>query len=421
MFMKTGFSTNIYAQMEKALEASMEEKPSKEEYSIRDKYFPYIESFIPKSEKILFRYIATYEDRKSELLNTPYPLDVITFSAEGPDADIVYKCTQINKRELQEDIAKVPKAKSAIENAAFTPLQTVLLMIIRYYLITKQNDKAKAIYYYYGYSIYWSLFTTFLKPYGYKPREATMIYTVNDLTYKNILKKVGSVREWIRYNVQTPIENDSSYERLADFRNEDIRRVLEAVMVNMRSKIREVSSKYYENDEKKNVILTSTSMMDEQGTQRLDVSITSEADTLSQEFTGRFFASDINPNTVKRAVTLAKDASPKEIKVTLEEIKNHIPVEEVSLFYSSLFYLFLSSEDPKATSSTVKTFKFFMVMKDVFKKGNSNDINIVRIRELMDGWLERGSNTYRITSREATKTGYRRAIYYYFILSVAER
>ena len=79
--------------------------------------------------------------------------------------DIVFKCTQINQQELIEDMNKVPKSKSAIENASFTPLQVVLLMIIRYYMITKQKEKLKAIYYYYGYSIYWSLYGQFLKKY----------------------------------------------------------------------------------------------------------------------------------------------------------------------------------------------------------------------------------------------------------------
>jgi hypothetical protein len=407
--------------MEKACEAASSSKSKHDEYSLRNKYFPYIESFLPKTEHLLFQHIAKYEDKNSKLLNTPYPLDVITFSIKGPDSDIVYKCTQINQQELINDMDKVPKAKSAIENASFTPLQVVLLMIIRYYMITKQKSKLKAVYYYYGYSIYWSIYGQFLKKYGYAPREETMIYTINELTYKNILKKLGSVKEWIGYNVQTPIENDSSYERLADCRNEDIRRTLEAIIVNMRSKIREVSSKYYENDEKGNVMMVSRADLDDQGAQRLDVSVTTEADKLAQEFTGRFFMADVNMNTIKRATTLAKDASPKEIKVTLEEIKNKVPIEEVSLFYSSLFYLFLASDDPKATTANAKTFKFFMVMKDMFKKGNSTDINIVRVRELMDKWLERGSNTYRITNREATKTGYRRAIYYYFILSVSER
>jgi hypothetical protein len=414
-----GTNESKYDIMEKACEAASSSKSKHDNYSLRNKYFPYIESFLPKTEHLLFQHIAKYEDKNSKLLNTPYPLDVITFSIKGPDADIIYKCTQINQQELIDDMAKVPKAKSAIENASFTPLQVVLLMIIRYYMITKQKSKLKAVYYYYGYSIYWSIYGQFLKKYGYAPREETMIYTINELTYKNILKKLGSVKEWICYNVQTPIENDSSYERIADFRDEDIRRTIEAVITNMRSKVREVSSKYYEANENKDVLLKNISALDDQGSQRVDTSITSEAEVLAQQYTNSFFISDININTINRACVMAQDASPKEVKIALDDIKNNAPVNEIHSFYASLFYLYLASGDDKATVSSVKTLKFFVVMKDMFKKGNSTNVNILKIRDLMDKWLTRGSNTYRITNREATKTGYRRAIYYYFILSVS--
>lgn len=416
-----GREETIYDVMEKAYEASTNasKSTSYNEHSIRDKYFPYIESFLPKTEKLLFQHISKYEDKNSKLLNTPYPLDIITFSNKGPDFEIIFKCTQINYRELEKDIDKVPKAKSAIENAAFKPLQTVLLLIIRYYLITKQSDKLKAIYYYYGYSIYWSHYHDILKSKGYAPRKETMIYTVNELTMKNILKKEGSVKEWIRYNVQTPIENDSSYERLANCRDEDIRRVLEAVNVNMRSKIKEVSSKYFINYENNDVIMESIGALDDEGTQRVDESVTSEAEVLAQDFTNRFYMSNINMDTVNHAVFYAKDASAKEIKIALESIKNNVPVQEIQKLYSSLFYLFLTSGDPRASSSNVKTFKFFNVMRDVFKKGNSINVNIVTIRELVNKWLEQSLNIYRVTNREATKTNYRRAIYFYFVLTVS--
>ena len=419
-----GKNETIYDEMERAYEAASNVKNSNgyNEYSLRDKYFPYIESFLPKSERILFQYISKYEDRNSSNLNTPYPLDVIVFNINGEDADIVYRCTRINKDELIKDIAKVPKAKAAIENASLTPLQMVLLMIIRYYLVTKQPAKAKAIYYYYGYSIYWSIYNSFLKSKGYAPNKDTMIYTINELTYKNILKKIGSVKEWIGYNVQTPLENDTSYERLADFRDEDIRRTMEAIIVNMRSKIREVSSKYYENWENKDTILTSKQTIDigeDEEIETLDTSITAEAETLAQAFANDFFMADINVATTQRAATLAKDVSAKELKIALDKLKTDVPVEEIYDLYASLCYLYLASGEPGVSTSNVKSFKFFVVMKDMFKKGNSINVNILRIRDLINKWLEAGSNKYRITNREATKTGYRRAMYYYFILSIS--
>ena len=415
-----GKNETIYDEMERAYEAASSVKNSNgyNEYSLRDKYFPYIESFLPKTERVLFQYISRYEDRNSKNLNTPYPLDVVVFNINGEDCDIVFKCTKIDKDELIKDIANVPKAKSAIENASLTPLQMVLLMIIRYYLITKQPAKAKAIYYYYGYSIYWSIYNSFLKSKGYAPNKETMIYTINELTYKNILKKIGSVKEWIAYNVQTPLENDSSYERLADFRDEDIRRTMEAIIVNMRSKIREVSSKYYENWDKKDTLLTSKQSIDlgEEEVQTVDTSATSEAERFAQTFTNEFFMADINLAIVNQSAKLAKDVSPKELKITLDKVKSEVPVKEIYDLYASLCYLYLTSG---GTPSSVKSFKFFAVMKDMFKKGNSINVNILRIRDLINKWLEESSNTYRITQREATKTGYRRALYYYFILSIS--
>jgi len=420
-----GKNETIYDEMERAYEAVSTVKNSNgySEYSLRDKYFPYIESFLPKTERLLFQYISKYEDRNSFLLNTPYPLDVIVFNINGDDSDIIYKCTRINKDELIKDIAKVPKSKSAIENASLTPLQLVLLMIIRYYLVTKQKDKAKTIYYYYGYSIYWSIYNSFLKSKGYAPNKETMVYTVNELTYKNILKKIGSVKEWIGYNVQIPIENDSSYERLADFRDEDIRRTMEAIIVNMRSKIREVSSKYYANWENKETLLTSKQTIDvgEDEVQTEDTSITAEAEVLAQAFTNDFFVTDINTATANRAAMLAKDVSAKELKVALDKLRTDVPVNEIYSLYAALLYLYLTSGESGVSTSSIKSLKFFMVMKDMFKKGNSINVNIIKIRDLINKWLEDGSNVYRITNREATKTGYRRAMYYYFILSISQK
>ena len=62
-----------------ACEGSTVQHKFKEEYTLRDKYFPYVESFIPKTEKLLFRYIAQYEDKNADILNSPYLLKQLEF------------------------------------------------------------------------------------------------------------------------------------------------------------------------------------------------------------------------------------------------------------------------------------------------------------------------------------------------------
>ena len=97
---------------------------------------------------------------------------------------------------------------------------------------------------------------------------------------------------------------------------------------------------------------------------------------------------------------------------------NNAAPSEVQEFYSSLFYLYLSSGDSKATAESVRSLKFLAVMKDTIKKGNSNNVNIVKMREIMDKWLQQGSNTFRVTKREGTQNSYRKAVFFYFILCV---
>ena len=407
--------------MEEACEASSAGRIKhkfKEEYTIRDKYYPYIESFLPKTEHLLFRHIAKYEDAHADLINSPYPLDVITFKEEGDDADIIYKCTHINKSEITSDVKKVSaKINDGIEDkAAFQPLQIVMLLMIRYYLITNQKDKLHAIYYYYAYSIYWKRFNKQLKKYGYKPNENVMIYTVNELSYKYILKQLGSVKEWLRYMIQSSIENYP--DELAELCDEDISYILGQAWTDVRNKVVRVAEKYYEYYAKKEVILKSKGALDDQGTQRIDGSITAEVEALAQRYTSKFYMSEINVQILKQAAQLAKDASVSELKVSLDKIITDVPSSELHEFYASLFYIYLTSEDAKATVDSIKSLKFLVVMRDVFKKGNSTNPNIIKTRELLNKWLESSSNTYRVTTREATKTGYRRAIYYYFILVV---
>ena len=410
-----------YELMKEACEASSVGRIKhkyKEEYTILEKYYPYIESFLPKTEHILFRHIAKYEDSHADLLNSPYPLDVIVFKEDGDDGNIIYKCVHINKSEIDADVKKVSvKINEGVEEkASFQSLQIIMLLMIRYYLITKQKDKLYAIYYYYGYSIYWKRFNKQLKKYGYKPKEEIMIYTINDLSYKYIIKQLGSVKEWLRYMVQSSIENYP--DEMADLCDEDISYILGQVWTDVRNKVVRVAEKYYENFSKKNEIRKSTGALDDEGTQRIDTSLTAEVEVLAQRYTNKFYMSEINLQRLKQAAALAKDASVAELKTSLDKIISETPSNEIHEFYSSLFYIYLTSDDPNVSVDSIKSLKFLAVMRDVFKKGNSTNSNIIKTRELLNKWLENTSNIYRVTTREATKTGYRRAIYYYFILTV---
>ena len=51
--------------LDAAMEATSIAHQMKEEYTLRDNYFPYVESFLPKTEHVLFKHIAKYDDKNS--------------------------------------------------------------------------------------------------------------------------------------------------------------------------------------------------------------------------------------------------------------------------------------------------------------------------------------------------------------------
>ena len=81
-----------------ATEASSVNHQMKEEWTLRDKYFPHVESFLPRTEHLLFKHIAKYEDKNATLLNSPYPI-----LASDP---ISFKVCIIQDKKLDEFMVK---------------------------------------------------------------------------------------------------------------------------------------------------------------------------------------------------------------------------------------------------------------------------------------------------------------------------
>ena len=120
------------------------------------------------------------------------------------------------------------------------------------------------------------------------------------------------------------------------------------------------------------------------------------------------------------ACSLAGEVSQKEVLNTIETVHSNVSAEAMVEFYEAIFYYYLTS-GPTATEESIKSMKFVTVMKELPKKGNSVDKNVVTALSHVNQWLEKGSNTFRLTERPGTKTNYRKAVFNYFILSVTNR
>ena len=104
--------------------------------------------------------------------------------------------------------------------------------------------------------------------------------------------------------------------------------------------------------------------------------------------------------------------SSKELKIVIQIIQRDGNVQDIKDFYEAIFYIYFKNG---GKANDIKSLKFIAVMDNTFKKGNSIDKNIIKIKTLLDKWLIQGSSVYRATNREATMNSFRRAVYMYLI------
>jgi hypothetical protein len=398
-----------------ALEETIKIDLQDKSYILRNKYYPYVASFLPKTEMILFKHISQYRDTNITILSSPYPTKYPYWNP-ATDETVIFKCTNIDKLELRKDILSVKLPEGVEQKKNFQPFPTAMILIMRYYMLTNQQEKLKVIYSYMAYSMYWSVFNKQFSK--YMPREDVMIYTINNLSNKFKLKQFSSVDELLFYIINTTMEKYK--DRLIGnnpLSDSDIWYIIDQIKTRLSNSFKKITNEYMINNKNKEIMYKSEDILDDEGTQRIDSSISASVESLANAYTTEFFSGSPDTSRINMSAKLA-GVSSAELRSTLYSIKQDESINEVKLFYESLFYIYLTSGDSNANIDTIKSAKFLSVMRSIFKKGNSTDKNIVITRDLMNDWLQRGSNTYRATRRQATMNDYRLAVYYYFILSV---
>lgn len=386
----------------------------KREFTLRNKYYPYIEQLLPQRQKALLRHIINYRDKNSEILTSPIPIRYPIFG--DTDWEIVYKCTGIDKRELQEDILKIDVTGYGVEVRNFTPFRTTMLLIMRYYYLNKKEKELDLIYRYYTYSIYFTIFHDFFRK--FMPQEDVMTYVINSLTNKSDLKKAGSIDNWLFLDMKNKMDSFIEQKRIDRCSDLEISYMINGIQTKIRNKFKLISNAYYQAIQDKDKIYKGNDFYDDEGGIRDTNSVTGDAEMLAQTYTTKFFT--IPPS--QKIITISAkytSVSVDELRATLYNIFDNNWSDDVYEFYLALFYTYLSMPDPHATVDNIHSLKFSAVMSKVFKKGNTKDRNIIKIKEISTKWLNEGSATFKSTSREPTKSCFRKAVFFYFVYSVS--
>ena len=399
---------NIEEEDDVVLDSNIKIDNIKKMYTLKNKYYSIIETKMQSIEKTLLRHISRYRDNNISILSSPYPLSYPLWKAD--DNNIIFNLLGIDEDEFMSDILKVKLPADVPIKKNFTPFPTLMILIMKYYIENLDNVKLNILFYYMAYSMYWSIFSKYFP--SYKPREETMTYTINNLSNKFILKKLGSIDGLLYYSVSNTIE--AYRKRVKRASDAELYYIIDALKTRLNNYFNKIKNEYEKNDKEKNVIFKSDEI-DDASVIRDNTSVSGTVESLSIAYTNKFFASYVNQNIINKASKLTS-VSASELKTTLNILLSDQRIDQVKKFYASLFYVFFS--EPGVTEKTVQSMKFLGVMGKIYKKSNTTDKNIIAIKELMNEWLTEGSKSYRVSNREGTLNNYRKAIYYYFIFSI---
>lgn len=383
-------------------------------FYLKEEWYPRICQFLPKTERILMNYIGKYRDRNIHVLNSPFPSKLV-FQANGPDMAILYKVTNIDRDELEKTVSRIEKPEGVETYEKLNPDNCLFVMIIRYYMAQKKPDMLKNVLLYYAYCIYGHRFNVMFRPHGAKA--AVMEYTVNNMSKKYDLKRLGSVEKWLDNVITVPLETyRDRFEKMSDI---DIDYIISALITRIGSAVKYVRRAYQDTIDSKQTILESKEFIDGTNTQMEQTNFTAEVEKLSMEFTQVFFSMRPSSKRVMNSAKLA-NISVNELQTTLDMLYDSADIQEMREFMNCIFTVHFSTLEYKDIRDVdVRSIKFVQNIEAMFRKGNTKDVNILKAKDIMDGWLRRGSNTFRKTKRLPTIAEYRRGVYLYMILMIS--
>lgn len=350
-------------------------------------------------------YINRYFDRNSEILFDVKLTKQLLFSDN--DKQAVFDLTGLNIDEIKKTIkaSKFIKDSWQIMNE---PLNIAFVLAIKYFNDNKMKNEMEMTLIYYSCYFYSSLFYMF---FPYAPNENIMNYTINNLSNKYKIKKLGSLFRCLEDTVK--ISHNKYDTKLDKASDEDLAQYILCLKTRVNEFIKNIANEFYKNEKEKKYINFEDDDLSEDNYHIADnnsFAIQRITDKVLLNLTQngpdmRFVKAAANMNQIsvsvfRNAILNIMEKSPNEIR------------ELINLILQ--VYLF----DDKNSVDEIRSNKFIVHAIDLYKKSNTNDELVLKIKQILDEWLRENSDNYAKTQRKATLTNFRRALYYFFIFTI---
>lgn len=381
-------------------------------YIIRDEIYPRIAEVLstPVGDKVYRKAIEDFVDRNTEKLHEVCPTSMIAFT--DSDKEKFFDIFGIEQREIVKVIERALVAISG--NAQFrlvkqNPIFTVFYCALRYYTLKGDQSGVNSTLIIHALSSYPSIFSKYFQ-YGANP--SIMQYTADHLTEKFIFKQEGHVFGALRksiesgYNFLKPFIKDGS--------DKEVVRFIQRVRNDQNSIMKKIKNEYNKNRAAGKYTTTQMDTFDNGALVDDFSNDTSQVETISQKVIINILTNGINLELLNTASNIAQ-LSIVELRYYLTKIMIDSKSTELESFINAVLFIYLFDEKHKKEEIHSKVFIAYGI--DLFRRTNSNNKNVVVIKDLLNKWAEE-TGIHTKFRREATRICYKKGIYWYILLSI---
>ena len=376
-----------------------------------NKVYPKVEAKLPKRTSQLKACIGAFITKNYSFLYAPAPFERYYFGKE--DFDAFWKAIDIQESEIDEIMKSCYFYPLADFNprAAKSPFVAALLMCIRYFLKKKDNKNAElcAIYLAFSGQFYVSIHSG---QFVFKINKETMEYVINyKMSDKFDLKRTGNVYASISGICLTWLKTYEKDITSNDFDDNDYRLVIQQLHDREKSFLKNITRLYIEARESGEYMNYTVDNRDPENYKLNDNN------------------SSRNDKYVEAAVTLMT-TTEIDYKFCGMVADQNVKKDEVKTIMTSIFHnkenipeireavdIIISDYQKAYPNESIHSPKFMTY--GMTTKPNSKDKNMIRLKDIITGWLNANSVDYvRRKSRKATAVSYYKMVLKMLVLYI---
>jgi len=374
-----------------------------------DELYPKVEYHLKQNSisMNLQRHIIKFIDKNSEVLYHNAPSKRLYF--RDIDKEIVMKLCDFTPKEIS-NVIKKNEFIGTTWRTLNQPHFWILLLAVKFYM---ENKKEKEMYQTLVFLTLCFYSSIQYKYFRYEPNENIMAYTINNLSNKYDIKKFGTVFKML---FETCKGNHEFY--INELKSGDdlgLRTYISGLRTRINSKIQNIFDEF-EKVRKQGLYLNlDEENQDEENFHEMD-NASFQIVKISEKVTLKILTGRIEEKLLRIAAQ-NNGINVNSLRTAVYNIidkKNHEVKDFIVLILQ--MYLITGKNEVKSISSK----KFILECINTYSKSNTVDKTVLQIKSILDKWLIDCSEKYVKTNRVASKSNFRKAIFFYFIFIIQQ-